>query len=581
MMGSTSRRTRRIVILALLVLGISGAAVMLLRTSTSLPGLAELVATGGEKQLRDPMRPPGRAATRVLVLALDGVGADELDRAIAAGGMPHLSAVLHGTGAIVSPGDAAARELYPHAYAARDALSILPSTTYAAWASVFTGRPAGETGVAGNEWFDREEVRFYAPAPVSVKGTEHAVAVYADDFIGGVLAVPTLYERADVRAYVSLSMVHRGADLLTIPDLGAVADLAGALAAGLTDDGEAMEMETFRTLDESAAESLLETLRAHGVPDLLTVYFPGVDLYTHVAEPALPEQHRYLREVVDPAIGRLLAEYRRQGAADDLWVVVVSDHGHTPVLDDDRHALGTDAEGDGEPPELLRRIGFRVRPFELEVDEDGADFQAVLAYQGAMAYVYLADRSGCPEPGTRCDWSRPPRHAEDVLAVAEAFRRASDHGALVPTLRGALDLVLVRPPQRPGEPPGPYQVYEGGRLVPIPAWLAANPRPDLLDLDRRIQALATGPHGARAGDVLLLTRSGLERPLEQRYYFSGLYKSWHGSPTAQDSRIAFVVANPGVPGEEIRQRVRAVAGDRVDQLDVAAVVLRLLGVDGN
>jgi hypothetical protein len=76
--------------------------------------------------------------------------------------------------------------------------------------------------------------------------------------------------------------------------------------------------------------------------------------------------------------------------------------------------------------------------------------------------------------------------------------------------------------------------------------------------------------------VLLITRSGVERPIEERFYFSGLYNSWHGSPTAQDSRIAFVVANPGRTGEEIRERVRAAVGERVDQLDVAGVVLRLL-----
>ncbi|HST62021.1 MAG TPA: alkaline phosphatase family protein, partial [Longimicrobium sp.] len=71
-------------------------------------------------------------------------------------------------------------------------LSILPSTTYAAWASVFTGEPPARTGVPGNEWFAREEMRFYAPAPVTVTQNEHALEVYSDQLMGRVLRAPTV-----------------------------------------------------------------------------------------------------------------------------------------------------------------------------------------------------------------------------------------------------------------------------------------------------------------------------------------------------------------------------------------------------
>src|SRR5690606_6484367 len=138
-------------------------------------------------------------------------------------------------------------------YVVPDVLSILPSTTYAAWASVFTGQPAGRTGVPGNEWFAREEARFYAPAPVSVEGVEDAVQVYSDGLLGRVVQVPTLYELADVRSHVSLSAVHRGADLLTTPDPGSVADLAAASVEGLTGEDE-VEQEVYEELDRTAVE---------------------------------------------------------------------------------------------------------------------------------------------------------------------------------------------------------------------------------------------------------------------------------------------------------------------------------------
>lgn len=526
--------------------------------------IAEVVAEGGEKQLRDPLRPAG-GGPRVLVLALDGVGADEMRAMLRAGALPRMAAMI---GAPTADPD-----LFEHAYAVPDVLSILPSTTYAAWASVFTGEPAGRTGVPGNEWFAREERRFYAPAPVSVEGSADAAKVYSEGLVGSVLRAPTLYERADVRSYVSLQAVHRGADLLTTPDLGVIDDLAEASVEGIAGE-DAVEQEVYEELDLTAVESLLGTLSEHGLPDLQVVYFPGVDLYTHVASPPLDEQEAYLREIVDPAVGRILDEYRRQGALEDLRVVIVSDHGHTPVLDDDRHALGT--EGDDEPPAVLEAAGFRVRDFELELDDEEEDYQAVLAYQGAMAYVYLADRSTCPEEGDRCDWSLPPRLEEDVLPVAAAFHGASESGAGVPGMRGALDLVLARPPRAPGREQLPFQVFDGRSLVPISAYLARNTRPDLLDLERRLEGLATGPYGDRAGDVVLLTRTGLERPIEERFYFSGHYRSWHGSPTAQDSRITLLVAHAGSSGEALRARLAPVLGDSPSQLDVVPFVLELL-----
>jgi hypothetical protein len=253
-------------------------------------------------------------------------------------------------------------------------------------------------------------------------------------------------------------------------------------------------------------------------------------------------------------------------------VIFVADHGHTPVLADDRHALGTGA--DGEPPAVLELAGFRPRVFELNPSAE--DYQAVVAYQGAMAYVYLADRSTCAAAGMRCDWMRAPRLQEDVLPVVRAFDAANRTGAGVPQLRGTLDLIFAREPRPPGQDALAFRIWDGERLVGIGEYLAANPRPDLLELETRMDGLATGPYGHRAGDVLLLARSGTERPIEERFYFSDEYRSWHGSPTAQDSRIPLIVAHRGSTGAELRERVRELVGERPTQLDVTPLILGLL-----
>lgn len=555
---------RRILLSLLVVLLLAGAAVAYLEWTGNAPEeVAELVATGGEKPLRKPMRPP-RGGSRVIVFALDGVGDTELRRALSSGVMPRTAALL---GRETSP------RVYEHAWSAPGVLSILPSTTYAAWASVFTGEPAARTGVPGNEWFAREEMRFYAPAPVSVTQHEHALEVYTDQLMGRVLRAPTVYERADVRAHVSLQAYHRGADLLTVPEPESYGRMVTEAAGGIVGD-ESPGQEAYEELDETAAESLVESIRKHGVPDLQTVYFPGVDLYTHVAADPLNDEVRYLGQVVDPAIGEVLGAYARAGALESTWIVFVADHGHTPVLTDDRHSLG--AEGDDEPPRLLRDLGFRTRPLRIELEEKEQDFQAVVAYQGAFAYVYLADRSTCPRPGTRCDWKRGPRLEQDVLPVARAVWQAGQTGAGMPALRGAIDLVLARPPRPVGQDALPFQVFDGRRLVPVGEYLAAHPRPELLDLERRLLGLGAGPYGHRAGDVLLLARTGTHLPLEERYYFSSSYHSWHGSPTRQDSEIPLLVALPRATGDAVRARVRRAAGGHPDQLSVTPLVLDLL-----
>lgn len=553
------RRTVRTALAGVVLLAAAGAAYLAWR-GTPPQAVTELLSEGGEKVLRDPMRAP-EAGPRVLLIALDGLGEEALREALRSRRLPNL---LRAVGAPESAGAG----VFTHGYQASEVLSVLPSTTFAAWASLFTGEPPGRTGIPGNEWWDRREERFYAPAPVSVTGYEHALEVYTDDLVGGALRVPTLYERATVRAFVSLSAVHRGADLLITPDAGAFGELVTQVAEGVSDDTE-ISQEAYRALDEAAVEELLTSLEGRGIPRLLTVYFPGVDLYTHVAEGPLQAQQRYLAEVVDPALEKIFTAYRAAGAWDSTYVLVVSDHGHTPVERDDPHALGHGEAG--EPQAVLGRAGYRVRPFRIEVDP--ATFDAVWAFQGAAAYLYLADRSRCPADGRRCDWSRAPRVNEDVVPAVRALWEASRTGRGLP--EGALSLIVV-----PGAEGGP-RAWNGSRLVPLGEHLETHGDPGWIALERRLRQLTEGPAGHRAGDVVVLTRTGMDRPQSERFYFSGQYHSWHGSAFAQDSHIALLLSHPGLSGEELRVRVESASGGRPSQLSVTPLVLDLLGRAGS
>ncbi len=552
-----------LVTVGILVASVVGIAGLLLYTGTPPLEVATLLTSESVVELREEMRPARADGRRVLVVALDGVGARTFREAVHRGGMPQVAALL---GAELDP----EAELYEHGLALHGVWSILPSTTFAAWTATYTGTGVAEHGVAGNEWFDRETMTFVAPAPVSVAGHGDALRVYSDSLLHRWIAVPTLFERADVRTYVTLAAQYRGADLLVRPNAGTFAELLVAFTAGAV--AASADRTPYSALDLDAVAGTLEAIEEHGLADLQVVYFPGVDLFTHVTDTTIEGQQRYLAEVVDPAVGRLLDAYRARGALDSTYVLFISDHGHTPAPADDRHALGTG--GGGEPADLLEAIGFRVRPFELETDDES--FQAVLAYQGALAYVHLADRSTCPKDGDRCDWLAPPRFEEDVLAAVRAFAAAGRTGVGASKLEGAIDLVFAR--KSGGVIPGePFQVWDGKALVPVGAYLAANPRPDLVDLERRLEALAVGRYGHRSGDVLLLSRYREDDPESQRYYFSASYRSWHGSPSRLDSEIVFALAHRASTGAALRARVREAVGATPSQRDVTPLILDLLG----
>ena len=437
-----------------------------------------------------------------------------------------------------------------HGYAAEDVVSVFPSETAAGWTAVFTGRPPAETGVVGNEWFDRDSLRIYAPVPLSVGTFEQTLAVYTDDFLGEQIQTPTLYERAGLRSYVAQAFVYRGADVLTRPDLSEVGDVVEGAVTSVFGGKE----EAFEEMDDDASEGVESAMERHGLADLQVVYFGGPDLVAHSGGEAA--QRTYLREKTNDDIARVLAQYRQRQALDDLWVVVVADHGHTDIPARPSHSLSERTAG------VLDSLGLRLR--DPSIGDEGRDFDAVMTVNEAAAFVYLANRATC---GAVCDWTEPPRLEEDVLPVARALA-SSD------SLAGSLDLVFARASRR-GESV-PFQVLDGDRLVPLAEYFARHPRPDLVGIERRLAWLTDGPLGYRAGDVLLLAQAGAQRPLAERFFFGSGGASGHGSASRSDSIIPLIVANPARSGTQIRQRVRTAIGDQPTQLDVTELVLDLL-----
>jgi hypothetical protein len=496
---------------------------------------------------------------------MDGAGYEQFMKAVSSGKAKNITALM---------GRRDSAEIYEHAYSIANAISVLP-TTMPAWVTVFTGQPPAYTGVTGDEFFIRQQNRFYAPVPVSVNTREDTYRVLSNDLLGKLIDTPTLYEIVKVRSYVSLNGVYRGADVFTDLDRATYASIAADVLISQVPGTEPSDKVVAR-IDEDATTAVIKNLEQHGLPDLQVVYFPGIDLFTHHTPDPLSSQERYLETVTDYSVGRILDYYRQAGALDRTYVLFIADHGHTPTLPDSDHALGSEEAAD-LLPQLLREQGFRPRPFALNPGQQ--DYQAVVAYQGVVAYIYLADRSLCREKGKQCLWGRPPRLKEDVMPVVRALYRSGQYGDSIPRLKGKLDLIFAREPAVPGQNTHPFDIFDGKNLFSISTYLASHPRPDLIQLDQRMKWLAAGPHGDRAGDIVVLPHFSIKDPITQRYYFGPRYYSQHGSPSLQDGHIPFVLARASFSGKQLRAIAKPTIDAEPSQLDVVPLIYKLLSRD--
>src|SRR5260370_6570637 len=234
-------------------------------------------------------------------------------------------------------------------------------------------------------------MRFYAPAPVSVDETDDTYTAVTDDLVGKALQTPSLFKQAGVKSAVSLNYVYRSADYFTTVDPTSMVGIMGEFVKGAV-GGHDDKQNIYVKLDRDSGPKLLGSIEDHGMPKLQVVYFPGIDLYTHVADgDPLKEEVGYIERITDPLVGQVLDAYKSYGVLDQTYIVVIADHGHTPVLRDPQHALG--AEPDNGPAAVVKAAGFRQRKFGLTPGADEQEYQSAMAYQGAISYIYLAGRS--------------------------------------------------------------------------------------------------------------------------------------------------------------------------------------------
>lgn len=491
--------------------------------------------------------------TRVVVLDIDGLRRDVFFRALANERLPAIARILGG------PDAKHGLHLEP--------VSTAPSITFGAQASMFTGAPASQTGLPGNQFFDRfgqhsnGAPRFYALDVGDTLALDDAVAVFSGQGLVNSLLSPqvtTLYEHASQRGLISTvvyNMLARGAKHWLRPSLIEIARLTkGGGLVGMAAEAYDRQMLTIA----------LAHLQTGIKPDVFTLYFMGLDHRSHRAGP--DAQYAYLTEVIDPLIDHLLRELDAHDMMRNTLFVIASDHGQVAVTPDDQHSLRLSFPFDREMGYVFDALGLDVHDFPGE----DPNCDAVVASNGGLAQVYLQNQLG--------HWRDKARFSEDVLPVARAFWEAHQTGRYAADLQGALSLVLVRDVERHGWEANYQALTPEGEVVALKAYLAAHPELEMVEAETRLKQLAT----PLSGDILLAANTAAG------FYFGAPVSGTHGGlhPDESEAVLSFGLAG-GSPAQiaalrlaierTVSERCKAEGNRRPSIMELTPATLAALG----
>jgi arylsulfatase A-like enzyme len=428
-------------------------------------------------------------------------------------------------------------------YAPR-AVANIPSVTLANETSLVTGLFAGHHGILGVNWFDRNSLVWRDYAAVAQKN-----ALDGDYF------ARNLYECFPDRMTFSLFFqAHRHATEFVENRLTA----GPTFVIGAYEYVDRLALFRFHTVADAAR-------RSGRFPAITVAYSlaPDFQAYDHGVEaPAYREAIRH----TDRQVGRVLGDLERGGVLKDLYIVLLSDHGHSPVQ---HHFVVSEY--------LRRQLGLAVAPGKLWEE---SDFLARLAHYSQYAAVVY----GSGDRYNAICLRRPlPAHGGAGAVAYDGWtsRPSAEDLAHYPTPRGTVDLpaklaelpcvdalayaagadrVRVRRARgevefHQGDGPGgtityrvisgqdplgwssavPQEALSGKGLTPR-QWLLATVNTDFPDLPAQIVAYF---RARTAGDIALFAA-----PM---WDFNRVHRSGHGSLRGADMHVPLLLAGPGIP----------------------------------
>ncbi len=482
-----------------------------------------------------------------LLIDIDGLRPDVFQATLQANRLPNIARLLGGEGlpqglemSVVAPA---------------------PSITFCSQACLFTGSHPNQHGIIGNQFFDRlgrlnkNIPSFFAFDVGDTLAIDDAVKVFSSGLASDCLQQPTFYEKMrhyGYRSVVAGNMYAKGAETWIKPSLIKLARfIKGGYLFGMSS----------ADYDRHILERLLGHLHKHGLPNILTMYFLGIDHDSHKYGPNA--QANYLIHHVDPMIGQLWdaiqtiihkipcsnSLYNRNKKENKIrpFVSIFSDHGQIAVVPDDSHSLRVGYPFDRRLSRLFDELGLDIHDYP----NDNPNCDAVMALNGGTADIYLRHRISQ-------DWSDTPRFELDVLRVGRAFWEAHASGQYTPELQGALSGVLVRHTARDGWD-APYQALTpDGVVISLEAWFEKQPIELYRDPINRLHNRTS----LFSGDILLISN------YEEGYYFGGENAGNHGGLHPEDSSAVLAYGWPDasiVEWQLVQKKIKQAIQARCDR----------------
>jgi arylsulfatase A-like enzyme len=482
-----------------------------------------------DEQVKVPQR-------KVVIFFADGVNREVFRQMQAAGELPNIDKYLLQRGVRV-----------------KNAVTAIPSITYAITTTFVTGQVPAHHGVLGNRFFDRKKL-FFADYTTT--------KTYRD--VDNHYHPENIYEILDDRFSVTIQTpVRRG--VYRKIDNWATSGIRWFF--GQITEIDALTAERFELIGAISR-------RARRWPALIFAYFPAADEMGHRHGPASKKYHQALTNL-DEQIGRICAALEANGLLESTHLIFVTDHG----------IAGCARENYLDISSLLKNE-FSLKLTKSGPDErthysDRADYfrryEAVVV-NGGNRRVAIHVRNGE-------DWSRPASLAQIVpLAKFLVQQQAvclvayrGQKGFVLQNHRGRavvernntahannLDEKQYRYSVIDGEDPLDYAnslrdsglldgKYHTGR-----DWLEATVRSEYPDL---VVQIAEMFDSARAGDLAVFAADGWD--------FARENVGGHGSVRAGDMLVPMIFAGPGIGAGKTIATARTVdiAPTVIDMID--------------
>jgi arylsulfatase A-like enzyme len=523
--------------------------------------LALLVAVSGvERDARGSQRRPAKPPY-LTVFLVDGLSQEVFEHELAAGHLPNIQAMI-------------AEGLY-----VKNGISSFPSMTAYGFYPFITGHDAASSGLYGLRWFDRSRPNGNFRAYVGTTSV-----FMNEDFVH---APKTVFERfPHDRSLTINSYANRGVgddkkfgisfSLAKYQGIWWLPDLLRSLP-GLGHSISPNWIEVEARVTDVAIGELFDR------PKVQWITFTSPDGYQHIHGTA--EQYDDILRNVDTQVGRYRAASAKLGQEPHRVYAFITDHGVETVSNnlDMRRELKDCCD-------LRVHRGKATVVFGSKLDEPLSLYANVDAIQvingNLLTYLYLRDPAGKGDEAWRQALYEPQLRAypaggeaKDMLktlvampGVEHAIARTEDGSAIIQG-KGGVGTIRRHPDglsyQFEGDDPLGFDEHPTlagmiGAPHPEREWLAKSHRTGYPDAILRIHRLMAAEGAA---DLVLTSSRDYDFGADYEAIV-GNYRGGHGGLRADQTRVPYVIAGPGVRAGSVVDFARAE--------DVGATLLTLL-----